>query len=180
MEEKQTRSWWAKNVSFLVCFNQLPLTREASKQDFQENVSLDPKLWSQDVKGPEERKLVWPAGPSLACTQRKQTCRFTKDLKDGLKAQAFRLESLPTSFQFGGLVLLIEQRPAQPTETQMTQWHHGHHFYSQTRHLRGFLSLGLKRWVSRSHLQFPICSHHLLCPLELPLFPWEAQQYESI
>lgn len=46
-----------KKVSFLVCFNQFPLTREASKQDFKGNVLLDPKLWSQDVKGPEERKL---------------------------------------------------------------------------------------------------------------------------
>lgn len=35
-----------KKVSFLICFNQLPLTQKASKQDFKENVLLDPELWS--------------------------------------------------------------------------------------------------------------------------------------
>lgn len=60
---------------------------------------------------------------SLACTQRKLTCRLTKDLKDDLKAQACRLEFLPTIFQFGGLALLIEQRPAQPAEKQVGTMH---------------------------------------------------------
>lgn len=63
-----------KKVSFLVCFNQFPLTREASEQDFKENVLLDPKALVPRCQRPRRKKtLVWPAGLSLAHTQRKLT-----------------------------------------------------------------------------------------------------------
>lgn len=87
------------------------------------------------------------------------TCRLTKDLKDDLTA--FKLESLPSTFQFGGLALLIEQRPAWPTEKQIGTMHNT---AIPKPVMRMLLCLFVRKDepVSHSHPQFVICSHRLL------------------
>lgn len=148
-----------ENISFFICFHQLPLRKRQASQTFQGGCFTGPKALAPRCQRLKRKEtVVWSASVSLACTQRKLTCRLTKDLKDDLTA--FRLESLPTTFQFGGLALLIEQRPARPAEKQVGTVH----TTIPKPVMRMLLCLFVRKDepVSRSHPQFVICSHCLL------------------
>lgn len=162
-----------ENVSFFICFHQLPLRKRQASQTFQGGCFTGPKALAPRCQRLRRKEtVVWSASVSLAWhVASPKILRMIWQLLDLNLCQApSNLEGwCPPNWAKAGSARWEASR------------HRAHHLHTQTSHAHAPLSLRLKRWTGFSFTS-SVCnmftSSSAAPPrvFELLLSPWETQQ----